>query len=278
MLLKLEAHSDTAADLHRMVLDELDDILRAAATRDDDRAHRIHLGCKRIRSYLRLLRGVLGDKRYRKENRFFRDFARPFGAVRNQEVANKTVDLLADSLPRAELDALRQLPLPETPSQPMDLNAVMTAVTAAQKRFIASAHGKVRLKGQLRELYRHGRRLYKTARDTPSADNLHEWRKQAKYLRYALAAVEETGPDDAAWRKRLKKLAKVLGEHHDLSLLHDRIAAPNPALAVIYDHQTTIGDQALELGRKLYDRKPRTFIDDLALPGKAIDGAHYIAV
>ena len=268
MLLKLDPDRDTAADLHRLIQDELNDILRAAATVDDDRARRIHLGAKRIRSYLRLLRGVLGDKRYKRENRFFRDFARPFGEVRNHEIQGKTLSLLEDVLTGPELAELQAMTT-ETHVRPevTSLIPVMTAVTTAQQRFGVIVHGKVRLRGQIKQLYRRGRRLFKMARQLPLADNLHEWRKQAKYLRYAIGAVEEAGPQDVEWRKRLKKLAKVLGEHHDLSLLHDRLLVadvpPADAIAAIAERQAALGTRALEMGARIYDDKPRAFIDGL---------------
>ena len=66
--------------LQRLTREQMAEILAAAATTAGDRAHRIHLGCKRIRSYLRLMREALGEERYGYENVYFRNLARPFKA------------------------------------------------------------------------------------------------------------------------------------------------------------------------------------------------------
>ncbi|EGF92081.1 CHAD domain protein [Asticcacaulis biprosthecium C19] len=259
-------------DLHRLVLDELAGILRAAATVDDDRAHRIHLGCKRVRSYLRLLRAVLGVKRFKRENRFFRDLGRPFGAVRNSEVAQATVDKLLKDQPFLVgfgVDILRQVAevAPPQDETATSLSAVMAAVSDAQARFLDTSRGKVRMEREVKHLYREGCRLFGQAVDSRTADDLHEWRKQVKYLRFALAAMEETGPEDAAWRKRLKKLAKVLGHHHDLSLLQDRVRAAGVTVVEILDvierQEVALSDKARDLGQELYGRKPREFMEGL---------------
>lgn len=274
MLLRLDPDANVTQDLHRLVLDELAGILRAAATVDGDRAHRIHLGCKRVRSYLRLLRGALGEKRFKRENRFFRDLGRPFGAVRNVEVAQATVDKLVKDQPfldEFQIDVLRrvaevEVPLDETGT---GLGAVMAAISEAQARFLATAKGKVRLKREVKDLYRLGRRLSRHAGRDRTAEGLHEWRKQVKYLRFALAAMEETGPEDADWRKRLKKLAKVLGHHHDLSLLQDRVTVAGVTvveiLEVLERQEVALADRAGDLGRELFGRKPREFMEGLVM-------------
>lgn len=268
MLLQLDQTADTADSLRRLILDALDDILRAAAKPDDDRARHIRLDVKRIRSYLRLLRDALGEKRFKKENRLFRDFSRPFGQLRNHEVLESTLNLLESCLKPADNLQLRALFSNKiTRPDPTDFGFVMISVTAAQQRFAVPLEAPVRLPSRLKQLYRNGRRLFKLTRRQPETDNLHEWRKEAKYLRYALATVEEAGPDDATWRKRLKKLTKIIGKHHDLSLLHDLLQdmpdAPPEALPAIATLQQTLTDQALDLGARLYDRKPRAFITSL---------------
>lgn len=272
MLLRLDPDANVTLDLHRLVLDELAGILRAAATVDDDRAHRIHLGCKRVRSYLRLLRAGLGAKRYRRENRFFRDLGRPFGAVRNVEVAQETVDRLIKDQPFLEafhVDILRkvaEVALFEDGAA-TGLRAVMAAISEAQARFLDTARGRVKMKREVKDLYRRGRRLFDQADQSRTADDLHEWRKQVKYLRFALAAMEEVGPKDAEWRKGLKRLAKVLGRHHDLSLLQDRAKAAGVTVVEILDvlerQEQALSDRALDLGRDLYNRKPREFMQGL---------------
>jgi CHAD domain-containing protein len=50
--------------------------------------------------------------------------------------------------------------------------------------------------------YRRGRRAYRTARQEPSTENLHELRKRAKYLWYAAQIVRPAAP------KKMKRIAR----------------------------------------------------------------------
>src|SRR5262249_44768125 len=54
--------------------------------------HEIRKGTKRLRTLVRLVRDVIGEKRYRRENRAFRDMGRAFSAARDAEVAEQSLE------------------------------------------------------------------------------------------------------------------------------------------------------------------------------------------
>ncbi len=265
----LKTEEAPLAGLQRLTLAQMAEILDAAASTANDRAHRIHLGCKRVRSYLRLMRETLGEERYGYENVYFRNLARPFGQLRDIEVAQQTVDALIaaepDALSPAEIDTLRavakRLPVPDRDD--MSKARVDAAIAAAQTRFATAIAGELDLKGALKHLYRRNRRSFLKAKKRQSTVCLHEWRKQAKYLRYALAACLDVWPAAAPYRKRLKKLGDLLGIDHDLAGLHDGLvvtAAASKPDAVIARRRAVVQARALKRGERLCEDKAGAFL------------------
>ena len=265
----LDPHETPLPGLRRLTLAQMDEILAAAATTADDRAHRIHLACKRIRSYLRLMRPVLGEERYGYENVFFRNLARPFGQLRDIEVAQRTIDDLAAAEPGAlsihDIDTLKavatRLPVPD----PADMaqGRLTTAIGMARQRFEAPLAGDLDLARSVRKLYRRSRRSFAKADKHRSTTCLHEWRKQAKYLRYALAAGGNLWPASERYRRRLKKLGDLLGLDHDLAGLHEGLAASAADAKqddVIARRRAVIQHEAMKRGKRLCDDRANHFI------------------
>jgi CHAD domain-containing protein len=111
----------------------------------------------------------------------------------------------------------------------------------------------------------------RAARKDPSAENLHEWRKRVKDLWHATQIVRAAQP------KRLKrvsrrahKLADLLGDGHDLSMLRDYVethpqcfeneTSKRALVAVIDRRSNRLRDKALKRGRRLYKRPPKRFV------------------
>src|ERR1019366_725013 len=122
----------------------------------------------------------------------------------------------------------------------------------------------------LRRVYRTGHRALASAAENQSVENLHEWRKQAKYLWHQLQLLE------VAWTVGEKelvdqthKLATLLGEDHDLAVLRETLAADPLAyggdrilkgvFAVIDRQREELEGQAFALGRELYQDSPKAF-------------------
>lgn len=270
---RLQPHEAPLAGLNRLVNAQLDEMKSAAASQDDNRAHRIHLACKRIRTYLRLMKDALGDERYRYENTLFRNLGRPFGTFRDTEVAPKTIDslktVLDGVLPDKSVDALRgiarRLPMPD--SDDLSEARITSAVAAAHKRFSAAPAADFDFEKAVRRLYRRHRRDFRAAKTTHATEALHEWRKQSKYLRYALEAARDLWPHAEAERRKIKAVGDILGEDHDLAALHDRLdttdEAGDGAEKVIARRRAKLQKKALKRGKALVVGKPRAFVDAL---------------
>jgi len=249
---------------------------------------------KRVRAALRLVREDLGDDLYREENFCFRDAARPLTQVRDAEVLVETADKLAQQFPGAiepgafakiheALLANRQ----EVTRRVLDEDKAFDAVKDFATRALArlpdwkiERDGWAAVESGLRGVYRAGHRALALAAEDPSVANLHEWRKQTKYLWHQLQLL------DAAWTPgekelvdRTHNLSTLLGEDHDLAVLRETLAADplayggHPILkgvfAVIDRRREELKRQAFALGQKLYKDSPNVFTSRIEAYWKA---------
>jgi CHAD domain-containing protein len=131
-------------------------------------------------------------------------------------------------------------------------------------------HGWSVIGAGLKRIYRQGRKAFATSQAVPSPENLHEWRKQAKYLWHQLQVVKPLRPGAIGKRAdRAHKLADLLGDDHDLAVLRTQVetmsdAFPDAAsrsalLALIDRYRARLQDKAFALGRRLYGKKPGVF-------------------
>ncbi|MFP4519797.1 MAG: CHAD domain-containing protein [Oceanicaulis sp.] len=76
----------------------------------------------------------------------------------------------------------------------------------------------------LKRTFKRLKKRYETAKDDPSGETLHELRKRVKDWRYHTTALKKVWPDDVKKkRKKAKKAADLLGDHHDLTRLIARL-------------------------------------------------------
>jgi CHAD domain-containing protein len=129
------------------------------------------------------------------------------------------------------------------------------------------------LKG-LKRVYRGGRRAHAAAAEDPSDEKLHEWRKQAKLLRYQLETLQPGWPeflDNLV--EQAHRLGGLLGDDHDLAVLRALLqeqpdlsgddATQELLLALIDRRRAELQEEALRLGRRFYPDKPGAFTDRL---------------
>jgi len=239
---------------------------------------------KRVRAALRLVRDDLGDDLYHGENFCFRDAARPLTEVRDAEVLVETADKLAQQFPGAiepgafakiheALLANRQEVTRRVLDEDRAFDAVKDFATRALTRlpdWNIERDGWAAVESGLRGVYRAGHRALALAAEDPSVANLHEWRKQTKYLWHQLQLL------DASWAAsekelvdRAHNLATLLGEDHDLAVLRETLAADPLAygghrvlqgvFTVIDRRRKQLEEQAFTLGRAIYKDAPKVF-------------------
>jgi CHAD domain-containing protein len=281
--------------VQRIACGQLDmSIERLAGHTDEDLGTAVHetrKSLKRLRATVRLARDELGDEAYRRENVAFRDTARRLGGARESQVLLETLDALTDRNPQEAPPEhfarfKRTLVGQHGAAQRRLRDGAAVAEVLSELRRARARVGDWQLdrKGLhalapgFKRIYRRGRRAYRTARQEPSTENLHELRKRAKYLWYAAQILRPAAP------KKLKRIARqahelsnLIGEDHDLALLAQRAnerrdrftdqTAAGELTAVVERRRGELQREALELGRRLFRKRPRKIVRPLEKTG-----------
>jgi CYTH domain-containing protein/CHAD domain-containing protein len=236
---------------------------------------------KKLRAVLRLLRGQLGEKRFRRENKRYRDAGRLLSASRDAEVKIETLRQLEEwaenhfptgaSLAWSEaLAADRDRIAAEDGDGAAKIAAARTAIAAGAEAISGWPLGDDSwrtLAPGIERGYRDGRKASKRARAEGSSENVHRFRKRTKDLWYDLRLLQDAWPgllEPAAEEAHL--LADLLGEHHDLAVLaedlDDRaglVASREDFRQLIERRQAELLERALGLGERLYAEKPARY-------------------
>jgi hypothetical protein len=142
------------------------------------------------------------------------------------------------------------------------------------------------LSGGLGRVYKNGRKSFRRARRDPSDTNLHEWRKQVKYLLHQIDVARGLGARHLGKSRKLaNRLGDVLGIDHDMAVFSDRVrkfgdrGSLRAGTTTIKKWRTRIKKcrsalqkKALSLGRKLYSVRVSQFKTGLKMR-KAKSGA-----
>ncbi len=261
---KLAAAEERLPDPHGALKSELEharSILEVRRRLDDVAAHEFRRSMKRARALLRLLRDVVGERAYARENRTLRDAARVLGPMRDAQVLRKTLAEVGahparDSLPRA---------------QPAPVKPLLAALAGAKARTDNWRMPRAKwpaLAAGIERLYRHGRYAVRTAEAQPTDRNLHESRKQIKRLGATLAFLEPVGVKKVKKLvKRADAVAENLGDDHDLALLGRRAGSYGlePAVrARVRKRRRKLQKRALKKAGRLFRAKPKRFLKRLA--------------
>jgi len=124
------------------------------------------------------------------------------------------------------------------------------------------------LEGGLSRSFKRGRKAFARARRAKSSEELHEWRKRVKDLWYQQRLLAETcGPIVSGQAKDAHRLADLLGDDHDLSVLRDELTGrPMPvpadvtAVVKLLDHRRAeLQTEAFHLGGRVYAESPNAF-------------------
>ncbi|MFC4309157.1 CHAD domain-containing protein [Steroidobacter flavus] len=248
----------------------------------DAHIHDARKQLKKSRAALRLLREAMGEIAYRRENMALRDAAKPLGVARDSKVLVAALDDLVERFEPAtrslKLDKFRRVLRQEQTSARQAITQTLAnkqrkalrEVTARSTRWNMTGDDWEVIGGGLERIYRGGRKGMKAAASSRDSEDLHDWRKQVKYLWHQLQILQP------AWPGLLKeladqahKLSEHLGDDHDLAVLHTKLKAHQDAfegkdydalVAVLDRRRKKLQDKACELGARIFEEKPRRFI------------------
>jgi CHAD domain-containing protein len=284
--------------LRRIACGQLEMAIERLEGRTDERlgtaVHETRKSLKRLRATVRLARDELGDEVYRRENSAFREAGRRLAGARDSQVLLETLDALTDRC----LDGV--------PSRYRRFRRTLVGQHGAAQRQLGQGAAVAEARSELRaararvrdwhleregldavapgfeRIYRRGRRAYRVARGEPSTENLHELRKRAKDLWYAAQIVGSASPKKMKRiARRAHELSNLIGEDHDLAILgqragerRDRFASETAVgeLATLIEHRRAeLRREAMDIGRRLFRKKPRKLVRPLEKSGVAAE-------
>lgn len=244
--------------------------------------HNVRKQLKKARAALRLLRDAIGATAYRRENAALRDTARPLSTARDSKVLIATLDELVERYaPASQKLRLNEFRRVLRQKHAMARQAIHETSIDQQRttlREVSSRVARWRMQGRqwqvigggLERVYRRGKKAMKVAARSRADEDLHDWRKQVKYLWHQLEILE------TAWPALLgelvgqtHKLANHLGDDHDLAVLREKIRSHADAfeandrdtlVAMLERRRKQLQKKAFRLGARIYEEQPRRFV------------------
>jgi CHAD domain-containing protein len=207
--------------------DAHDELEGTPARRLGEAVHATRKRFKRLRATVRLARDAIGEQTYEHENTALRMAGRRIAGPRDAEVLLETLDALterfADELPsrataalRDRLERDRQIATSALTGEHGDIDATRAAIAEALVRTPAwtfERDGFDAIRPGLKRIYRRGRRAMRAAREDPTPEKLHEWRKRVKDLWHATEIVCDARPEQLERvARRAHKLSSRLGD------------------------------------------------------------------
>ena len=225
----LKAKVDVARAVGKDVRSVMDELLKDAVARLSSRKGNIHeavhdarKNLKAFRSYLRLLRSLIGED-YRALNVQARDAARTLSGARDSVALHDAIDQVeayfAHRRKRPDIAVLRKAADAER------RQAASDAVIRAAITLKLNAFDDPYVDG-LTTTYKTARRRLQLGLDTRLPVDLHEARKRVIHWRYQTDLFFSLWPRVLkATVRELQDLREDLGQHNDLVLLESRIRA-----------------------------------------------------
>jgi aldose 1-epimerase len=281
---RLDRQSPPASEIRRVARGRVESAVRSLREADPatrpDAVHEARKDMKKMRAVLRLVREEVGSATFRSENRRYRDAARLLSDSRDAEVLVETVESLGVALPgdappldpmidrlRAGRDARSAEGSHLADHQLLEAARTIEEGGRVIDQWDLTASDWQLFAGGLRRTYRDGRRGLDLVETDATPENVHEWRKRVKDLWYQLRLLRNS------WKSGLKanvreadRLAQLLGDYNDLSILLDELTAnqsEDPATpflkSIATARQAELLAEALPLGRRIYAEKPGQF-------------------
>lgn len=230
--------------------------------------HQVRKRAKKLRGLIRLVRPNFSD--YAAENAAIRDAARMLSGLRDAAVMTQAYDDLLKryngEVQRRDFAPVRRRLTLEGGEARKDarggerlagFKAAMIKTAERAKDWTPKAEGFEALEGGLKDTYARARRAMAEALKDPNVEAMHEWRKRAKYHWHHARLLHDISPQLMHAHIHMgRRLADLLGEHHDLAVLSQK--ADTPALAKLTaKRQADIEAEAERLGAQLLEEKPK---------------------
>jgi len=208
-------------------LEGLKDCRRAEAV------HGVRKDIKKVRAVLRLARERISRKAYRRQTELLRRAADRLAPTRDAYVKGAALDELSRDLQdqigrgalrklrrRLEGDLVQAEKRFERKKSASKVKRLLKRVPKELNGVEFEAKGWKVLSPGVKTAFTRGRQSYLLARQNPSVEHLHDWRKRVKDLWYQVCVLRPIYPEQLdALAAELKTLSEYLGDDHDLVML-----------------------------------------------------------
>lgn len=288
MSLRLDLNEAVASNTERIMQTFLDECRTSLQKEDPHTAiHETRKTMKKMRGFSRLVRGEIGKKRYRQTNQYYRDVARQLSEARDITAMLDTLQNLHEALDielcgQAFQDIKNHLSSRKAAVSRIQINRdkllenVLEDLNKAEK---IHSKWKIRQKGfdvfskGIKITYGKCQKAMKNAYKKQSTENLHEWRKRSKYLRYQVDFLRDIWDEPMkTLENELHQLTDYLGDDHDLAVLKDYIEgmhyenekAVSAMFTVMEQKRDELQKLAKPLGKKILYESPEQFVARIA--------------
>jgi len=281
---RLETGQAVSSEIRRIVLQQLDRAtteLTAIGDPESDQAiHDARRRVKKIRAIIRLVRPVLGkahraDPELRRVSKLLAPVADGQGVI---DTLNQLVKRYRHELPKKTALAIRtglidrSKQIDSKASQDGVLEKAQMTLRAERQRvkqWKLSAEGFRALAPGLKNSVRRARGAMMTAWLNPTAQHHHTWRRHVKNHWFHVRLLSaRCGYRLHPYQRQLEALDGILGEYHNLVLLHGVLVGDSTlektqiarCLRIVQRYQAELRRQAQLLGIRIYSEKPRRFV------------------
>ena len=288
MAYRLENNETLSFGLKRIVLEHIDSSVfyfsKGNGSFNDD-VHEVRKNFKKIRTVLRLVRYELDESKFQMENTFFRDSGRMLSDLRDSTVLIYTFDKLLKSSEQEMsnfdftifkdflVEKHNNISAGKNKKSQVISSLITELIFARSRVFDWSISGddfKI-IKPNLQKIYEQGQDNMYAVFSEAVKENVHEWRKRAKDLWYAMRILNNLWPEIMSpLVVLLGKLSDFLGDTNDLFLLKERIIAnqakfkddkhTRELLNFIDKRITDLLRDARSIGRKIYSEESKYFV------------------
>ena len=242
--------------------------------------HAARKAIKQARAALRLMRPALQPGVFDRENRTLRDAAACLSPFRDAKARFDATALVEGKHADVETMQAGLMTLREVlKARLIQARKTLSSTDARKQSAGLIEQSRERLRGEphsgdkkasiraLKKIYRKARRTFAVAKAATTPANLHEWRKQCKYLHMAATALRDAGAHRLSRAiARTHDIADWLGDDHDLVALAGAIRRTrlngnqsSVLLEAVGNLRKDLERKALDCGEQLLRESPKRF-------------------
>ena len=264
------------------LIDSITDSGEHPKRNEGEYVHNVRTTIKRLRALLRLIRPVISETFFNRENARLRKAGRRLAVARDAEVARETLKTLpvsGDPEKQAVAAALAGLESKDGARIEVGdaLNEIRKDLEQTKRNLqqlqIVNGEWEVVEPG-LQDVYRQSRKRMDRALQDGGDEAFHKWRIRVKNLFYELELLEPVWPKRMdKMTARLSKLQDKIGCDHDIAVLKGLLRktpkrfggteAVERLIRCLDGKSRKLRQAAEPLGEKIFAKKPRRFVRKL---------------